>query len=110
MDAWKNTVVANGDTATARLISFEELINNFGYVVGIEATSYHAVPDDTPSWLYNNNYIYWTNSEYNSTGMWIVTQSYLAYGNIFFEGRPNTTRMVRPVLELNKSAEITKLN
>ena len=84
VDAWKNTAVATGDTATARLITFDELNN-------------------TPDWVYNSNYWYWTMSQYeDSSRVWFV------HSDGYFDGSdPSDSRMVRPVLELSKSANIT---
>ena len=49
VDAWKTTAVATGDTATARLISFEDLITNLGYINSLDTTQ--TIPSsngDTP--------------------------------------------------------------
>ena len=104
VDAWKNTALASGDTATARLITYDELMNNLGYEVDPSvATQRIPNANNTPAWVYNSNYAYWTMSQYeDSSYVWIVNRD----GNF---NRINTSDsdMVRPVLELSKSADIT---
>ena len=104
VDAWKNTAVATGDTATARLITYDELMDNLGYNKATRNEYYYTVnPEYTPSWVYNVNYHYWTMSQF-------VGSPYLMFvssnGRLSNNG-PSGSRMVRPVLELNKSANIT---
>jgi len=106
VDAWKNTAVKSDDNTIARLITIEELEDNLGleyYVVGT-ATGYRKT-ESTPSWVYNSNYYYWTMSQ-------IADSSYnggVCYNGSFGSCWSSPIYMVRPVLELNKSAEITKL-
>ena len=103
VDAWKTTAVATGDTATARLISHEELVNNLGYINQI-ATTDPSSNGTTPSWVYSSSYHYWTMSQYgDSSCVWVVG------GYLSNFGLSRSDGVVRPVLELNKSAEITKL-
>ena len=104
VDAWKNTAVATGDTATARLISLEDLTDNLGYEYYEEGTSTgYRKTESTPSWVNNNNYYYWTMSQYqDSSDVWYVFRDGDLSGN-----DPSISGMVRPVLELSKSANIT---
>ena len=104
VDAWKNTAVATGDSATARLITLDDLTDNLGYEYYEEGTSTgYRNTESTPSWVYNSNYYYWTMSQcQDSSRVWIVGSS----GNLY-NGVPSNSRMVRPVLELSKSADIT---
>ena len=58
VDAWKNTAVASGDTATARLITFDELLPGLGYdwsITSAGAGEYPSVNENVPSWVYNSN-------------------------------------------------------
>ena len=104
VDAWKNSAVASGDTATARLISQNDLVNNLGYENRVDTIN-PSSNGITPTWVYNRNFHYWTMSQYgDSSNVWIV---YLD-GKMGRNG-PTGMFLVRPVLELNKSAEITKL-
>ena len=107
VDAWKNTAVASGDTATARLITYDELMDNLGYdQANWKVSSFEVNPDYTPSWVYNSNYDYWTMSQYrDSSIVWYVNNDGSLNGN-----DPSGSRMVRPVLELSKSADITKIS
>ena len=107
VDAWASTAVASGDTATARLISLDDLTDNLGYeYFDNGSVQYYDKSEDTPSWVYNSNYFYWTMSQYaESSDVWIVNNN----GNIQ-PPHPNTNYTVRPVLELNKSADITMVS
>ena len=110
VDAWKNSAVASGDTATARLITFEE-VHSLGYSDTVDSCcgglTYYAKTDYVPSWVYNVSRGYWTMSRYGNGGLlWVVRDSGELYNNL--DGL--SYQLVRPVLELNKSAEITKLN
>ena len=109
VDAWKNSAVKSSDTATARLITFEDLIDNLEYVcLDTEFDQDCEQSEKTPSWVYNSNWDYWTMSQYASSStafLWEVT-----YIGQLWKKRPSNSDMVRPVLELNKQADITKLN
>ncbi len=105
VDAWKNSAVKSSDTATARLITYDELMDNLGYEVDPSVAT-QRIPNatNTPTWVYNSNYWYWTISQNgDSQNVWYVL------GSGILSNGPSDGRMVRPVLELNKSAEITKL-
>ena len=105
VDAWKNTAVASGDTATARLISHDDLVDNLGYENRVDTIN-PSSNGTTPTWVYNSNYWYWTMSQYgDSSDVWHVIN----------DGRLNDygvsgSNMVRPVLVLSKSADITKVS
>ena len=107
VDAWKNTAVKSGDTATARLISFEDLTTNLGYINSLDTSQTRPSSNgDTPTWVYNSDYYYWTMSQYgDSQYLWSVRGS----GSLEDFG-PSDSDMVRPVLELSKSADITKVS
>ena len=103
VDAWKNTAVASGDTATARLISHDDLVDNLGYENRVDTIN-PSSNGTTPTWVYNSNYLYWTMSQYgDSSNVWIVNGN----GNLTDGIVPWRSTMVRPVLELSKSADIT---
>ena len=109
VDAWKNTAVVSGDTATARLITFDELLPGLGYdwsITSAGAGEYPSVNENVPSWIYNSNYDYWTMSQKaDSSTAWDVGND----GNLDNLG-PSDSLMVRPVLELSKSADITMVS
>jgi prepilin-type N-terminal cleavage/methylation domain-containing protein len=106
VDAWKNTAVKSGDTATARLITWNDLFDNLGYERWNENTS-RLVPGTTAqTWVYNGNYYYWTMSQANdSSNVWDVYRN----GDLDSDD-PSFSTVVRPVLELSKSADITKVS
>ena len=102
VDAWKNTAVATGDAATARLISHDDLVDNLGYENRV-GTINPSSNGTTPTWVYNSSYWYWTMSRHgDSSGVWFVYSN----GNLF-DRVPSNSHVVRPVLELSKSANIT---
>ena len=106
VDAWKTTAVASGDTATARLITYDELLDNLGYEDYNNGTIGPSLNGDTPSWVYNSNYSYWTMSQYrDSSNVWVVNDH-----GILTYNEPSDSDMVRPVLELSKSADITSVS
>ena len=105
VDAWKDTAVKSGDSAVAKLISHDDLVNNLGYENKIDSIN-PSTNGNTPNWVYKNNYGYWTMSQYgDSSSIWMVTSG----GYIYRAGYYQNNGAVRPVLELNKQAEITKL-
>ena len=89
---------------TARLLTYDELINNLGYSKGTQnATSISINKEYTPKWVYNSSYWYWTMSAYNDSNvnLWEVGNGgHLSnlYGCIYVRG------VVRPVVTLLKSA------
>ena len=106
VDVWKNTAVKSGDSATARLIKYNELLYNLGYennVVCTGACYYSGSLANVPSWVYNTSYAYWTMSQNgDSSSMWMVNRN----GRLDNGDQPYSL-VVRPVLELSKSADIT---
>ena len=104
VDAWKITEVKSGDTATARLITTDDLINDFGYEYYENGTEhrYNKV-ESTPSWVYG--IYYWTKTQFDDLEVWTIKTN-----DVSNSTKISYEYMVRPVLELNKSADITKLN
>ena len=103
VDAWK---AAKAPAATeARLITLDELKNNLGYQVQQECTgSCYQVgrkTDDTPSWVYNSNYYYWTMSPHSDSAsrVWNVSSD----GSPGYGGVDDIYSVVRPVIILSKS-------
>ena len=84
VDAWAEGAVKSGDTATARLITFDELLPNLGYDWSITsggAGEYPDVNENVPTWVYNINYYYWTMTPK-------ADSSYVWYVNHFGTPRP----------------------
>ena len=115
VDAWKNTAVKSGDSAVARLITFDE-IHSLGYGDNLQEAYrpgsgvwYYPKTDDVPNWVYTVNDdayddAYYTSGEYGVDQIWTCFSSGGTLGGSGLGGRN-----VRPVIELNKSADITKL-
>ena len=100
VDAWK---AAKAPAATeARLITFEELTENLGFEYQLIDTSEgYTKTDDTPSWVYNSNYWYWTMSPYSDSAsdVWDVHDDGGLWGlSVYYGGG-----VVRPVIVLSKS-------
>ena len=109
VDAWKNSAVASGDTATARLISHDDLVSNLGYM-NKNSTTGASSNGTTPSWVYSSSWYYWTMSQCgDSSDVWTVGNNGGGSGDLI-GGSPSNSRMVRPVLELSKSADISIIN
>ena len=110
VDAWNNTAVKAGDSATARLITYEEMKDNLGIgdvpwgcCGGCGMCIAYDLTEDTPSWFIFSGR-YWSMSNYSSTLVWVVISSGIGTNGA------STSYFVRPVLELNKSADIIKLD
>ena len=106
VDKWAEGAVKSGDSATARLITYEEVhILGYSDTMGCGGACY-VVQGTVPSWIYNSNYWYWTMSpNADSSNVWTVNN----YGSLHNYGVSSST-MVRPVLVLSKSADITKVS
>ena len=102
VDAWKT---AQAPLATeVRLITYDELINNLGYELNDAQTGYVVSVENTPSFVYNSGYRYWTmtpNEDY-SFNVWCVGYSGdLGSQNIFDDF--SVDAVVRPVITISKS-------
>ena len=108
VDKWAEGAVKSGDTAIARLISVDELTNNLGYVYDdINPTNiFYVSTESTPIWVYNI-LGYWTMSPFlDSLYIWRVDYD----GRHIREFDPSIAiSTVRPVLEISKTAELTKI-
>ena len=108
VDAWANTAVKSGDIATARLITKDEIDDNFEIEeFEIQCGGCGAKGNRIMSvWMYGNNCNYYTMSVGGNPGdIWLVGNDGALFTNIV--SIPHT---VRPLLELNKSADITKVS
>ena len=116
VDAWLNDKIKAADLKEdslgykARLLTFEDLTNNLGYVYEDGATSMNFNSENTPSWVYNNQYdCYWTMSalEDFEFRVWSVLNSgHVFSGGVFgyYVGSDDTGGIVRPVITLLKSS------
>ena len=83
-----------------RLITYDELMDNLGYAGSRD------VNENVPSWVYNDNYWYWTMTEQDyvtysgKENVFSVSNS----GNILYSKVSLYSGVVRPVINLKKSA------
>ena len=107
VDAWKAAKAPQA--SEARLIQYDELIDNLGYNHATWNASYWQVNSEyTPSWVYSNNYWYWTMTPYNDSAsiVWSVSLD----GSLNGRGRfadytvVRNNLVVRPVITISKSA------
>ncbi len=102
VDAWKAAKAPQA--SEARLMQYDEF-ENLGYVEGnITPSDIGWVKtENTPSWVYSNNYWYWTMSPYNdsASSVWSVTNdgSLSSYRVYSFHNL-----VVRPVITISKSS------
>ena len=98
VDAWKN---AQAPAASeARLIKYSE-VKELGYELDNSATAEAYIPSEqTPSWVYNSNYGYWTMSQYNDSAdhIWYVRSDGSLHNEYVF-----LNYVVRPVITISKS-------
>ena len=109
VDAWAADKFQASDLSvdatgySARLLTFDELVDNLGYGDDGQGTIQHSKNGDTPDWVYNSNYYYLTMSQYEDSTLLVwrvdtggfVSKDYVHYG--FGD-------VVRPVVTLLKSA------
>ena len=109
VDAWKT---ANAPVASeARLITIDELKDNLGYeLIDNGSIQLWSPADSTPSWVYSNNYWYWTMSQYNDSSydVWIVMSNGVLGGNGAGHSGGgdggDDYGVVRPVITISKSS------
>ena len=108
VDNWSQSKVPNG-LVEARLITYDDLTDNLGYEKKNQGTIQPSSSGETPSWVYNSNYAYWTMSPrsddlarvYNieRNGRLDVTWG----GRIYQYACSGIVCVVRPVIVLSKS-------
>jgi len=101
VDAWKE---AKAPASTeARLIKIDDLTKNLGYFWGMAnpSTEGWEKGENTPSWVYNSNYWYWTMDQYNDSSLfvWSVNNN----GALMSNGVNKYIGLVRPVIIISKS-------
>ena len=101
---WNNDRVGN-EISEARLITLNELVDNFGYEYDDSNPTgkHYNKTATTPSWVYNSNYSYWTMSQYNdsASSVWrVIKDGSLYAGNV---SSTYSFDVVRPVIIISKS-------
>ena len=88
---------------SARLITLDDLADNLGYGDNGYGTIEMSKNGETPSWVYNSNYWYWTMSQYedSTSNVWHESSNgEVNYGeSVSYYGG-----IVRPVITIKKSA------
>ena len=100
VDAWKTAQAPQA--IEARLITYDDLTDNLGYEKKNEGTIHPSSGGTTPAWVYNSNYSYWTESQYNdsASSVWYVDFE----GRIIdYRGYFSIGMVVRPVITLSKT-------
>ena len=101
VDIWKTNYAPQA--LEAKLITYDDLTDNLGYGI-YNGTLGPSVSETTPSWVYSDNYSYWTMSKYNDSvfQVWVVNQyAHTVSGKPVYYRNEN---VVRPVIILPKSA------
>ena len=110
VDAWANDKLTQSDLVAdklgykARLLTYEELTTSLGYEPAAkDVTSMNLNSENTPSWVYNSNYAYWTMSPYQDEArrVWVISDAGLVSAGGVWHGYYN---VVRPVVTFSKSA------
>ena len=107
VDVWSNSKLKSSDLKedktgySARLITYNELIDNLGYGDNGQGTIKMSQNGETPSWIYNSNYWYWTMSKYedSTSDVWFVIN-----GGSVYSTSVGDNGSVRPVITIKKSA------
>lgn len=103
VDAWKSKIsIKPNHIKEARLIKYEDLINNLGYEEKLNCTAecyYDGSLDNVPDWFKNNESSFYTMSNvYDSNGIWMISLD----GS--FRKSPGYSCPLKPVIRLYKSA------
>ena len=104
VDSWAVATIDEEDLVEARLITKDELVNNLGYEQDPTVAT-QMIPNqvNTPSWVYNTQYSYWTMTQFEDSvlGVWGVDDS----GELDDVGVSNHCNyVVRPVITIQKIA------
>lgn len=108
VDAWVKDKFNSNDLSvdktgySARVLTYDELTTNLGYVVLNENTLlYVPRQGETPSWVYNSNYSYWLMSQTQDSyfGSWYVNNGSGGLGSCPIG---DLDKVVRPVINLKK--------
>ncbi len=108
VDVWSNSKLKSSYLKedktgySARLITVDELTDNLGYGDNGQGTIKMSQNGETPSWVYNSNYLYWTMSQYedSTSYVWRVDGD----GDVYYNDVYSNIGFVRPVITLLKSA------
>ena len=103
VDAWAVDKIANYEEV--RLLNHDDLITNLGYINSFDTNKTKpSSGGETPTWVYNSNYWYWTSSAYNDSrdSLWVVRNNGYLHDNGYKGGVLDIECTVRPVITLSK--------
>ena len=99
VDAWKIDKVSAA--TSVRLITMDDLEDNLGYEQDPSiATQKVPSPTNTPTWVYDSNFSYWTMSQYDDS---TISVGYVGINGVVGTFDVNSSGAVRPVIVLSKS-------
>ena len=105
VDTWKAAKAPQA--SDARLITYDELTEDLGFEFQQinPTTQGYKYTENTPTWVYSNDYSYWTMSQYetSSSAVWSIKYNgggYLANASV----SDSQQIVVRPVITISKSA------
>ena len=110
VDAWSQAKIPIG-LKEARLITYEELMDNLGYNKStFDVSKYVVNAEYTPSWVYNYNYHYWYTMSAKDDSMSIL---WVESGSGWLQGHSvgsydSFYGLIRPVIVLDKSVLTTQ--
>ena len=107
-----NWIANNNNILEVRLITLDDLIDNLGYELAYvnPSTNLYSPSENTPTWVYNNGYDYFTSttdsisSSTSNPVSQVLAINYSYYRGKIFGCPVNSDRVLRPVITLNKSA------
>lgn len=103
VDKWALNKIKN--YMEVRLLTHDELVINLGYINTIDTTKTKPSSNgDTPLWVYNNDFWYWTMSNYNDStnSLWVVRNNGTLHDNGYKGGVLDTECTVRPIVIFSK--------
>ena len=104
IDNWANDLVDSIYLNNARLINFDDLIDNLGYEYKYNGSgNIFGKTDETPDWLYNSQYVYWINPSNEGYAM-NYDGLLLKYSSGDKDYVMNYSLVIRPVINVSKFA------
>ena len=110
VDAWamlntkENDLIEDETGYSSRLITINDLVDNLGYEYNEGTTSiWYTRSDDTPNWVYNSSYTYWTmdSCANNSQNVYVVGINNILGSDTIVS---SDYEVLRPVITIKKSA------
>ena len=100
VDAWAEDKIKTYNEV--RLLSHDDLITNLGYIDSLYTSqTKQSSNGETPGWIYNDKYEYWTMSSYgdSTSKVWFIEK----YGSLAYIDTDGRNFAIRPVITLSKT-------